>query len=104
MKIALTKSDAEEVLHKLSVLADDPDLHEGYGLTKDQADALVRSVPRAGGEWEIPEHAVAAVRGELLDHCQVLLDQAQDARSELLTNQARAIERQEARLRSMFSS
>lgn len=60
----LTPSLAEEIQHKLDILCSEPDLIEDYGLTQEQADELLASVP-AKGEWHIPAWGIEAVRGEL---------------------------------------
>ena len=80
MKIKLTANDAQEVQHKMGVLADTEDLQADYGLTQAQADALRDSVPNAG-EWAVPDWAIEAVKGELADHAKVLHHIANDARS-----------------------
>lgn len=97
MNWKLTKLDAEEVGHKLAVLADTPELAEGYDLTQEQADALRQSVPPFGGDWTIPAFGIEAVRGELRDHIEVLRDQSNDARSGGEMGQALQIAKQAAR-------
>ena len=81
MPLKLTNNDAQEVAHKVGVLADTPDLQEDYALTQEQADELRDSVPHEGGEWIVPAWGVEAARGEMADHCEVLADIAADARS-----------------------
>lgn len=102
MKARLTREDAQEVAHKLFTLADTLDLCEDYGLTEQQASDLARSVPHEGGEWDVPEWGVAAVRGEMADHCTVLADIAGDARAGNERGQALRIGKQAARLRRLF--
>ena len=99
----LTKDDAQETAHKLGVLADTPDLQDDYGLTQAQAATLRDSVPHTGGEWIIPAWGVAAARGEMLDHCEVLADIATDARSGNQLGQALRISKQVKRLREVFA-
>ncbi len=79
----LTREDAQEVAHKLGVLADSPELAESYGLTEAQAEALRASVPHTGGQWVPPggEAEAKAIAGEMADHCEILSDQARDARN-----------------------
>jgi len=103
-KYTLTANDAQEVLHKLSVLADEPDLQECYGLTQGQATTLLDSVPHSGGVWSVPDWAIAAVRDEMDDHCIILLNIADDARSSNEPGQALSIAKQAKRLSSIFSS
>lgn len=79
MIIKLTKNDAQEVLHKLGVLCDTPDLQDDYRLTQAEVDRLYATVPSNGGLWTVPEWGVEAVRGELADHAVVLRDIAHDA-------------------------
>lgn len=95
--IDLSSEDAIEVTHKLGVLADSPDLHEGYGLTKQQVDSLAQSVPTKG-KWNIPDWAVEAVQEELKDHALVLRDQASDQRRNLEHGLALRISKQAKRL------
>ena len=103
MKAKLTKNDAQEVAHKIGVLADSSELQEDYGLTQAQADALRASVPHEGGEWVIPAWGVEAARGEMADHCEVLADIAADARSGGQAGQALRISKQAKRLREVFA-
>jgi hypothetical protein len=77
----IAPDDAEEIGHKLCILADEPDLLEEYGLTDEQGKALYRSVPYKGGEWSVPDWAVEAVHGELENHVDILRNISQDARS-----------------------
>jgi hypothetical protein len=77
--LALTKEDAQEVLHKMTVLAETEDLQESYGITQQQANELVASVPRSGGKWALTGWTVDVVRGELADHAVVLRHIALDA-------------------------
>ena len=100
----LTKNDAEEVAHKLGVLADSPDLQDDYGLTHSQADQLRASVPLSGGPWIIPLWGMDAVRGEMADHCVVLSGIASDARSNREFGQALRISKQAKRLNAIFST
>ena len=79
MKIKLTYLLAQEILHKLGVLADTTDLQDDYKLTQDQADDLARSVPQFGGVWEVPDFGIEAVVGEMKDHATVLRSMANDA-------------------------
>ena len=103
-KYTLTANDAQEVLHKMSVLADEPDLQECYGLTQGQATTLRDSVPPNGGVWSVPGWGVAAVRDEMDDHCAILLNIADDARSANEQGQALSIAKQAKRLSSIFSA
>lgn len=99
--ISLTKEDAQEVIHKLGVLADSEDLREDYGFTKAQADDLLGSVPGSGGIWRIPLWAIGAVQSEMEDHIVILRDVAADARRSC--EQALRICKQAARFERMFS-
>lgn len=76
----ITKNQADEIIHKLSILCDTEDLQTDYGLTQKQADALCKSVPRNGGEWIVPEWGIEAVKGELEDHAKILRAVADSAR------------------------
>lgn len=96
MKITLTEFLAEEVRHKLGVLADTPELQEDYHLSQEQAAALLASVTI--GEWEVPEWGVKAVLGELANHAVVLRDMAHDARMNNDKGGALRLEQAAARL------
>ena len=77
MKFQLNKELAGEVSHKLGILADEKELQDSYGLTQDEADALLASVPNNGGEWVVSEGKLLdAVRGEIENHISLLQDQA----------------------------
>lgn len=104
MTYTITKHDAEEVRHKLGVLADTEDLRDDYGMTKEQADALLASVPSEGGTWEVPAWAAKAVRDEMTDHVAVLRDIAHDARRNREEGQALRIAKQAARFERLFES
>jgi len=104
MKFKLTKNDAQEVLHKLWVLHDTPDLQESYNLTQKHARALIDSLPVNGGIWDVDAPwALTAVRAEMLNHVQVLRDQANDARSGNEVGQALRIDKLATRFERMFS-
>ena len=103
MKVKLTENDAEEVGYKLTTLAESPDLCEDYGLTVAQAEELRASVLWKSGEWEIPEWAQEAVKGEIEDHCIVLDHIAADARRDREVGQALQISRRSKRLGNLFS-
>ena len=102
MKLQLTKNEAQEVLHKVGVLADEPELLEGYGLTEAQGATLLHSIPRNGGEWVVALEFVDAVRGEMQDHAIVLRDIAEDARNGGEIGQSLTIHRQAARFEESF--
>lgn len=100
----LTKNDAQEVKHKLCVLADTPDLQEDYHLTQGQADELAKSVPHNGGEWTWPTWADEAVKGEMDDHCTILRHIASDARKGGEMGQSLSISKQAKRLENLFQT
>ncbi len=103
MKALLTKNDAQEVLHKMSVLADTPDLQEDYEITQIQADELRDSIPVNGGEWNIPDWAVKCVREEMENAVEILRNgPAHDARQNNEHGQALRICKQAKRLESIF--
>ena len=103
MNVNLTKEDAQEVLHKLGILANEPELQQAYGLNQAEASRLYNSVPQNGGEWVIiANNEVQAVRGEMRDHTEVLRDIAQDARRSNQVGQALRISKQAARFEKMF--
>jgi len=100
--VKLTHEDAQEVMHKIGVLADNTDLQEDYGVTSEQAKALVHSIPQNGGEWLIPDWGINAVRGEIEDHIQVLRDIAMDAYNSNEKGQFLRISKQAKRLTALF--
>lgn len=99
----LTREDAQEVLHKLTILCENEDGQQDYGITQAQADELAHSVPANGGEWLVPSWAESIVLDEMADHCEVLADIASDARSGGERGQALRISKQAKRLREMFA-
>jgi hypothetical protein len=101
VKMKLTEEEAQEVQHKLGVLADTPDLQEDYGLSQAQADQLRDSVPESG-LWIIPDWAVSAVIGEMQDHAVVLRHIASDARSDGAAGQSLKIHRQAKKFEESF--
>ena len=103
MKLKLTKNDAQEVLHKMAILADCEELQADYKITQDQADALRDSIPRNGGEWVVPLAMVEAVKGEMQDHAHILRHIASDARAGNAIGQALGINRQAKRLEAAFA-
>ena len=102
MKVTLTKVQAGEVEHKISILCDEPDLQEGYGLSAEQCAELRNSIPVGAGEWIVPEWAEEAVRGEMEDHVVVLRDMARDAREDDEVVQAMKISRLATSLEKLF--
>ena len=102
MRIKLTRNDAEEVLHKLAILAYEPDLQEGYGLNQVQATALRDSVPRNGGEWLVATEFVESVKGEMQDHAAVLRDMARDAANELAIGDSLVMHKQAKKFEEAF--
>lgn len=102
MKVQLTKNDAQEVLHKMGVLTDSPDLLDSYGLTDEQGAELYKSVPANGGEWNAPEWAVKAVCGEMENHIEVMRDMAADNQND--TGRFLACCRQANKFEKMFTT
>lgn len=99
--VRLTKGDAEEVRHKLGVLAETGDLLLEYGLSEEQINELSATV--AEGEWRVPDEVWGVVSSEMRDHVTVLYDIASDARSGGKPGQAAAITKQANRLGSTFA-
>lgn len=98
----LTKEDAQEVLHKITILASEPDLQDDYGVTKPQIEMLIQSIPRDGGQWQVPDETLVAVKGEMMDHVEVLRDIARDAFNSNKRGQALRINKQAQRFERMF--
>ncbi len=80
MNVKLTANDAQEVWHKLGVMAETPELCEGYGLTVEQVESVIDGLPKQGGEWTVPEFATEAVKNEMQDHAKILRAIADDNR------------------------
>lgn len=100
--VKLTREDAQEVLHKVGILADNTDLQEDYGITPEQTNLLVNSIPQSGGDLEIPEWGINAVKGEMEDHILVLRDIAIDAYNGGQQGQFLRINKQAKRLSALF--
>jgi hypothetical protein len=101
--IKLNESDAGEVCHKMTTLAESPDLCEDYALTVSQAEQIASSVPHKPGKWEVPAWALEAVKEEMADHCLILDGIAADARNNSENGQALRIAKQAKRLRRLFA-
>lgn len=69
--IKLTKAQADEIRHRLSVHCLD------CGLTEAQVEELVQSVP-VRGEWIIPGFGIRCVQNEMQNIANIRLDQSQD--------------------------
>jgi 2'-5' RNA ligase len=102
--VKLTKEDAQEVLHKIVILNDNPDLQSDYGISQDQSNLLLNTIPHNGGDWNIPDWAVPAVKGEIENHITVLRDIAQDAYNGGQTGQSLRINKQAKRLEMLFGN
>ncbi len=103
MKFKLTENDAQEVMHKIGILDDEPELQEGYGLTQAQATELFKSIPHKGGEWEVPEWAIKAVCGEMENHAEILRNIAANAFNDREVGQSLRINKQAKKFENMFT-
>ena len=99
---SLTKVDAQEVMHKIGIVQHEPDLQEAYGITQEQIDFLVSSIPQQGGVWSVPNNFLPAIKGEMEDHINVLKDIARDAYNANERGQSLRIGKQAIRLGRMF--
>lgn len=105
MKIKLTHDEAQEVLHKMTILCDDPDLQESYGITQEQADRIWNSIPHIkGGEWDVPTWAENVVTGEMQDHVKILRACAAAARDDREIGQSLRIYKQAKKFETVFST
>lgn len=101
----LTKEDAMEVLHKLTALAESPDLLDDYGLTEQSVRLLILTVPgEGGGEWTIDDSAILFVSAEMENHADLLRGIASDARKNNEPGQALRIAKQAKRLETIFAA
>lgn len=98
----LTKEDAQEVIHKMIVLQEEPELQEEYHITQDQTDYLVKTIPWQGGEWIVSDELLPVVKGEISDHINVLFDIARDALDDGKRGQSLRINKQVIRLGRIF--
>jgi hypothetical protein len=98
----LTKEDAQEVLHKITILLNEPDLQADYGMAREQVEVLLQSIPRDGGQWQVSDEMLPALRGEMQDHIVVLRDIATDAFNANKRGEALRINKQAQRLERMF--
>jgi hypothetical protein len=98
----LTKEDVQEVMHKLTILLNEPDLQMDYGITKEQVEALIQSIPRNGGQWQVDDEMLPALKGEMQDHIVVLRDIARDAFNANKQGEALRINKQARRFEKMF--
>jgi hypothetical protein len=98
----LTMEDAQEVLHKMSILANESDLQEEYGITKPQVELMIQRIPRDGGQWQVSDEMVGVVKREMADHIEVLRDIARDAFNSNERGQALRINKQAQRFERMF--
>lgn len=81
--VRLSRALRSEVVYKLSVLQDSPEVQEGYLLTQSEVDRLIETVPRGSIKgWHIPYWAVVAVKEEMKDAAKQLRRNA----DECLTN------------------
>jgi hypothetical protein len=103
MKIRISKQVADEVVRKMSILADEEDMQEDYGISLEQAEFLRDSVPVKGGEWEIPKWGISIVRTELEDAAKILRSIASDCEGGLLKNAARKNNSDADKLDKLFS-
>lgn len=103
--IKLTANDAQEVLHKIGILCDEPELQAEYGITQAQCDALVKSIPsqKTGGVWTVEDWAWPAVSGEMQDHAVILHSIAYSARNDNEIGQSLACTRQAYKFEKLFN-
>jgi hypothetical protein len=109
--LKITRLMAEEIAHKMHILADEPELQGDYGITQLEADRLADSVPHwllgdadRPKEWTFPKNFGPAVHGEMMDHCKILDDNAHDASESCETQQARDIRNLATRIRKMLAT
>lgn len=100
--VKLTANDAQEVMHKLSVLQDNPDMLEEYGKKTMDINQLVDAIPQGGGNWKIPHSMLDLVSGEMQDHVRVLRDIANDAYRNREQGQALSINKQAKKFENIF--
>jgi hypothetical protein len=91
----------EDLEHKMTVVSDEPELQESYGISADQAEEFRRHVQHAvihkQREITIPDHMIPVVRGEMENMADIIAsNHSFDGPKVFL--QANAIERQLERL------
>lgn len=98
----LTREDAQEVMHKMTILLNEPDLQVDYDITKEQVEILLQSIPRNGGQWQVSNEMLPALKGEMQDHIVVLRNIATDAFNANKRGEALRINKQAQRFERMF--
>lgn len=63
--IRLSAKTADDVIGKLDIMLDDDELRESAGATSDQIEDLIASIPRRGGDWDIPAWSIPLVLDEV---------------------------------------
>ena len=98
----LTKDDVQEVMHKLTILLNEPDLQADYGVTREQVEVLLKSIPLNGGQWQVNNEMLSTLKGEMQDHIVVLRDIATDAFNANKREEALRINKQADRFERIF--
>lgn len=76
-KIRLTKAILAELVYKLAIFAEDPELHESYGFDAGKAEALRDRFARAKpGTFDITNDEAEVISGELENSAEIELANA----------------------------
>jgi hypothetical protein len=100
--VRITSTQAEEIRNVLQVVADSADLQQDCGLTEQQVTDLLAALPRAAGEWVVPDYAASALKDELAARADVLRTISDDARAGGQVGQALAAARLAASLERLL--
>ena len=69
MKIKFGKMFMQDLEHKMTIVSDEPELQEGYGLTQDECESFRAYISLCNArkirEIEIPERMIECVKGEM---------------------------------------
>jgi hypothetical protein len=76
--VKMTANVASEIRYKLGVVGETDDLLEDYGVTEDEVDELIKSIPDEG-LWIIPQQHSRMVIEEIDDHIDILDSQMHEA-------------------------
>lgn len=104
IRVSVSRAEADEILRKLLILADEPELLEEYNLDRETVLESADLLPKDGGIWSIDKELGPAFAEEIRDAANILYDMADDARSELHHKEARQYEKLAARLQTIADS
>ena len=96
IKAKFGKAFLQDLAHKMTIVQDEPDLQESYGITQEQVDSFCNSIPmnpKRGQEIAIPACMVECVRGEMENMADIFWSNAKSEGIAAISS-ASSIERQ----------